>query len=93
VTVALATVGIVFYVKARGHIEDAESPTIDRSDFEDLKTKAHDEQRIALGTGVAAVIGAGVSTWLWIRASKRPMVEVTPAPAPNGAGVSATIHF
>lgn len=74
----LAGVALVFYVRARSEVDEAESTTIDMNEFEEHRDNAKRYQHISWGFGAGA-LGVGVAAgYLWWRALRDPgRIEVT----------------
>ena len=90
VTGAVGVVALVFYLRGRGFVKDAESPQLTREEYEDLHDKAHSSQRISWILGGVAGAGAIASGILWWRYSRAPsQLEVTS----TGTGVAIRGRF
>lgn len=94
-TIATGVVGgaaLTFYLLARGKAADA-GETDDPIVWKERVDAARLRQHISWGLAGVAAVGAGISTYLWIRSGKRePPVEVTPT-AGGGAAVWLTGEF
>lgn len=89
-TGALGIAAIVFYVRARGLVDDAESPDNSIEQFDDLHDQAHTNQKVAWVAGGLAGAGAIVTGFLWWKVLRAPTsVEITS----TGSGVAVRGRF
>lgn len=82
---------VLAWVSARGYASDAGSSTITKDRYDDLVDSARGWQKASWGLGGLAIVGAGVSGYLWYRSTRTKTVEV--APTEGGATVSLHARF
>jgi len=92
-TVVLAGAAIATYARARQRASDAGAPEITGPAYDRLVGEARDWQHASWGLTAAAVVGAGVTGYLWYRATRSPGTVVEVQPTAGGATVSLSGRF
>ncbi|MEZ4365516.1 MAG: PEGA domain-containing protein [Kofleriaceae bacterium] len=67
VTATLAVGAGAAYLLARHRASQASEYFVDEPEFATYRDKARAWQKVAIGTGIVAAVGAGVSAYLWLR--------------------------
>jgi hypothetical protein len=94
VTGAVAIGGVGAYLRARKLVDEAETfQGTDEVAFEQKTDKARTWLWISRGLGAVAIAGAGVSGYLWYRATRSTTTTVEVAPTGNGASVTVGGRF
>ncbi|HEX4456068.1 MAG TPA: hypothetical protein VH143_34645 [Kofleriaceae bacterium] len=91
-TLAVGGVALGFELSSRSLYSQSQAEANDAVQTSEWQS-ANDRYHVAQGLGIAAVVGAGVSVWLWIRSSGSSdpaSAMIVPVVGPNGAGLAIT---
>ncbi len=91
-TVVVGVVAVIFNRKARTLADDA-AFAFDQEEFDSETSRARTFNNLFVGTASLAVIGAGISGYLWYRATRSTEVPIEVKPTVGGATVSVGGRF